>query len=240
MGEPSLAPGYFGGSAHPQNIHMKVAKIADLQNLADGSVIGEMTVQVKAVFPARKGEGKHGPWRVQPVILKDSTGEVRASFWVDDDLEDLKGQTITIKSVATNKGLSGISVKHSDHSGSNEVSVNGKAGIYDSASPERNQSSPTYTSAAVKAGGTATVDDAKRIILQKAKLYIECLKATDWIKEQHQLSDEHYQATVASLFISADKLNLSNYFKSNPTPKPEPVEDKIPMGDEEVDNELGW
>ena len=63
---------------------MKVAKIADLANLADGSIIGEMSVQVKAAFPAKTGEGKSGPWRVQPAILKDSTGEVRASFWVKD------------------------------------------------------------------------------------------------------------------------------------------------------------
>jgi hypothetical protein len=57
---------------------MKVAKIADLENLADGTVIGQMVVQVKAAFDAKTGKGKFGDWRVQPVILKDGTGEVRA------------------------------------------------------------------------------------------------------------------------------------------------------------------
>jgi len=112
---------------------MKVAQISDLANLADGSVIGEMRVTIKATFPPKTGEGKFGPWRVQNAILQDSTGECRASFWVPDEMGDLKGQMVTLKSQAGKKGLQGISVKHSTHSGENELKITDQCAIIDDA-----------------------------------------------------------------------------------------------------------
>lgn len=232
---------------------MKVAKIQDLEALADGTVIGEMTVQIKAAYDAKTGKGKYGDWRVQPVILKDATGEVRASFWITDEMRDLVGQTVTLKSQAGNKGLAGISVKNSSHSGKNELSITDKAAIIDGT---RN-ALESYTDA-VKVNtqlekSKGSVKDAKRLLFQKAQLYVECVKAADWIKAQHALTADHFQAVVASLFISADKQNLANCF---PVESVKPVKaessDEIPMDFEEADSaakpkkkdaleeELGW
>ena len=225
---------------------MKVAKIADLANLADGSIIGEMSVQVKAAFPAKTGEGKYGPWRVQPAILKDSTGEVRASFWVKDDLKDLTGQTITIKSQGGAKGLQGLSVKFNSHSDTNELSVTEKAAIIDSAAGAfRQAETANKVNTALASGhGGGTPADAKRLIFQRAQLYVECIKAAGWVTKQEAVTGEHFQAVVASLFISADKANLWNCFPATAT-KPAPVEvsDEIPMGGDDVDEfskEAGW
>lgn len=217
---------------------MKVAKIQDLENLADGTIIGEMVVQLKAAFDAKTGQGKYGPWRVQPCILKDATGEVRASFWTTDEMKELTGQTITIKSQAGAKGLQGLKVKHSAHSGKNELDVSDKAAILDGT---RN-AVESYTDAvkvnAQLAQSKGSVQDAKRILFQKAQLYVECVKAADWIKTQHTLTADHFQAVVASLYISADKQNLANCFPvESVKAKPQRVssEDDIPMDFEEAD-----
>jgi hypothetical protein len=225
---------------------MKVAKIADLTNLADGSIIGEMSVQVKAVFPPKTGEGKYGPWRVQAAILKDSTGEVRASFWTNEDIKDLVGQTVTIKSQATNKGLQGLSVKYSKHSDSNELNITEKAAIIDSAAGAfRQAETANKVNAAISSGqGGGTPQDAKRLIFQRAQLYVECAKAAKWAAQEAGITDaEGLQAVRASLFISADKANLWNVFPATAAkPAPAEVPDEIPMGDDvdEFSKEAGW
>ena len=215
---------------------MKVAKIADLENLADGTVIGEMKVTVKAVFDAKTGQGKYGPWRVQPCIVQDATGEVRASFWIKDDMKDLKGQMITIKSQAGKNGLAGIKVKQSSHSGKNELDVSDKAAVIDgtrNALDEYTDAVKVNTQLAQSKGSTK---DAKRILFQKAQLYVQCMSAAEWIRTQHDLTPDHFQAVVASLFISADKQNLANCFPVEAV-KPKAADaDEIPMDFDEVDS----
>jgi len=213
---------------------MKVAKIADLENLADGTVIGEMVVQVKAAFPPKTGQGKYGPWRVQPVILKDATGEVRASFWLNDNFQELLGQTITIKSQAGNKGLAGLSVKFSDHSKKNELNISDKAAIIGGTANALEQYVDAVKVNNQLAQAKGTVVDAKRLLFQKAQLYVECVKAADWIKTQHDLTQDHFQAVVSTLFISADKQNLAACFAVEAVKKA-PVADEIPMDFEEAD-----
>jgi hypothetical protein len=225
---------------------MKVAKIADLANLADGSIIGEMSVQVKAAFPPKTGEGKYGPWRVQAAILKDSTGETRASFWTKDEMKDLVGQTITIKSQGGSKGLQGLSVKFNSHSNSNELNVTDKAAIIDSAAGAfRQAETAAKVNTAISSGqGGGTVADAKRLIFQRAQLYVECVKAASWIAKTVETSDIDFQAIVSTLFISSDKANLWNVFPATAAkaePAPVEVPDEIPF--EKADDfaqEAGW
>jgi hypothetical protein len=226
---------------------MKVAKIADLTNLADGSIIGEMSVQVKAAFPPKTGEGKYGPWRVQACILKDSTGEVRGSFWTKDEMKDLVGQTITIKSQGGSKGLQGLSVKFNSHSDSNELNVTDKAAIIDSAAGAfRQAETANKVNTALASGqGGGTPADAKRLIFQRAQLYVQCAAAAKWAAEQASITTtEEIQAIRASIFISADKANLWNCFPATAAkPAPTEVPDEIPMGGDDVDEfskEAGW
>ena len=239
-------------TAH-KTYHMKVAKIADLEALADGTVIGEMVVQVKAAFDAKTGKGKYGDWRVQSVILKDSTGEVRASFWIKDEMRDLTGQTITIKSQAGKNGLTGLNVKNSSHSGKNELNVTEKAAIIDGTRNALEQYTDAVKVNTQLAQSKGSVTDAKRLLFQKAQLYVECVKAADWIKTKHELTQDHFQAVVASLFISADKQNLANCFPVESVKSSKAKDDEIPMDFEEADaaakpkkakdeleEELGW
>jgi hypothetical protein len=206
---------------------MKVAQISDLANLADGSVIGEMRVTIKATFPPKTGEGKFGPWRVQNCVLQDATGECRASFWIADEMGDLKGQMVTLKSQAGKKGLQGISVKHSTHSGENELKITDQCAIIDDAGAAVAQAGPRKP---VQASSpvSLTVADAKRALFQAAQLMAEAIKAAEWVGGQASVTPEQLQAIATSLFISADRAGFAKAFPSAQTKpaakKDEPVE----------------
>jgi hypothetical protein len=225
---------------------MKVAKIADVQNLADGSIIGEMSFQVTKAFPPKTGEGKFGTWRVQNCVIKDSTGEGRASFWLNDDMAQYIGQTITVKSQGGAKGLQGISVSFSKHAGVNEIKITDKAALLDSVrGAEQQYASAVKTNASIASGqGGGSPADAKRLIFQRAQLYVECAKAAKWAAGEAGITDaEGLQALRSSLFISADKANLWNVFPATATKAaPAEVPDEIPMGDDvdEFSKEAGW
>ena len=193
---------------------MKVATIADLANLADGSVIGEMRVTIKTVYPPRTGQGKFGEWRVQNCVIQDATGEAKASFWIPDEMNDLKGQMITLKSQPGKKGLDGLSVKTSTHSGENELKVTDKAAIIDDAGAAvaaAGPRKPVQASSPV----SLTVADAKRALFQAAQLMAEAIKAAEWVgKEAKAITPEHLQAIATSLFISADRAGFAKAFPS--------------------------
>jgi hypothetical protein len=127
---------------------------------------------------------------------------------------DLKGQMVTIKSQAGKKGLEGLSVKTSTHSGENELKVTDKAAIIDDASgasPVAGPRKPVQASSPV----SLTVADAKRALFQAAQLMAEAIKAAEWVgKEVKALSPEHLQAIATSLFISADRAGFAKAFPS--------------------------
>lgn len=214
---------------------MKVAQISDLANLADGSVIGEMRVTIKATFPPKTGEGKFGPWRVQNCILQDATGECRASFWLPDEMNDLKGQMVTLKSQAGKKGLQGISVKHSTHSGENELKITDQCAIIDDASGASPVAAGPRKPVQASAPVSITVADAKRALFQAAQLMAEAIKAAEWVgKEVKAISVEHLQAIATSLFISADR---AGYAKAFPPSQVKQAKEEAPELEED---DLKW
>jgi hypothetical protein len=224
---------------------MKIATVADIANLADGSVVGEMTVIIKAVFPPKTGTNKKtgNPWTATSAILQDRSGEVRATFW-DMDVQDLKSQRVTLRSQAGKRGLDGIKVKFSDYSNANELSITDKCAIIDDATGAIAASAPAQ-SASPKASPSfskpaLTPEAAKKVIFNNAKLYVQCVKAVTWISTQvEQMSEAHFQAAVASMFISAEKAGLASAFA-----EPEKVEVKEeapkPVIAEEDDDDIKW
>ena len=198
---------------------MKVAQIKDLENLADGTTIGEMVLQIKKAWPPRTGEGKFGPWRVQNCDVVDGTGEARASFWIQDDMSDLEGQTVTIRSRAGKKGLTGLTVQYSNHSSKNELKVTDHAAIVDAAggklaemtAPSRPAGTP-QRQAPVQASNPT---EAKKYLFQVAQLMVEAIKASHWVGEQVKLTPEQLQAVASSIFISGDRAGLAKVFPTS-------------------------
>lgn len=214
---------------------MKVATIADLANLADGSVIGEMRVTIKTVYPPRTGQGKFGEWRVQNCVIQDSTGEAKASFWIPNEMNDLKGQMVTLKSQPGKKGLDGLSVKTSTHSGENELKVTDKAAIIDDASGASPVAAAPRKPVQASSPVSLTVADAKRALFQAAQLMAEAIKAAEWVGGQANVTPKQLQAIAMSLFISAD---LAGFAKAFPSAQTKPVKKDEPVELEEDD--LKW
>lgn len=222
---------------------MKVAQIKDLPALADGTTIGEMRLGIKKVFPPRTGKGKFGDWKVTNCIVEDGTGEARASFWIKDDMADLQGQTVTIRSQAGKKGLAGISVAYSNHSGANELKITDQAAIIDSAGEKVAEfaaaarpaapARPSMHHAVINNPG-----DAKKFLFQCAQLMVEAVKASQWVGEQIKLTPEQLQAIASSLFISADRAGLARVFPTGVKAE-EPVKSE-PEATEDEDDDIGF
>jgi hypothetical protein len=211
---------------------MKVAQISDLEKLADGSVIGEIRVTIKAVFPPKTGEGKFGPWRVQNCIIQDSTGECRASFWLPDEMGDLKGQMVTLRSQAGKKGLEGLTISTSKYG--NELKVTDKAAIIDDAgaavaAATAGPRKPVLASSPI----SLTVADAKRALFQAAQLMAEAIKAAEWVGGQANVTPEQLQAIATSLFISADRAGFAKAFPSAQT-KPAVKKEEIELEEDDL------
>lgn len=230
---------------------MKVAQIKDIESLADGSTIGEMRVTVKKVFPPRTGKGKFGDWKVQNAVVSDGTGEVRAAFWIPDGIDDLQGQTVTIRSRASKKGLAGLTVQYSDHSKANELKVTENAAIIDDAGAAVESARSGGTNggggagtwqvhnavgrpAPVQFGNPA---DARKYLFQVAQLMVEAIKASHWVGEQVKLTPEQLQAVASSIFISGDRAGLAKVFPTST--KPETKEEEA-VEEEEESDEIGF
>lgn len=221
---------------------MKVAKINQIQDLADGTTIGEMRVTVKKVFPEKTGAGKFGPWRVQSCILQDSTGEIRGSFWIPSPMDDLQGQMITIKSRSTPKGLQGLSVAHSSHSDSNELKITDKAAILTDAELAAENGGapaprPAVTSKSLLGSGAITPAEARKALFQAAQLMAEAIKAAAWVGEQVKVTPEQLQAIATSLFISADRAGFAKAF---PASAAKPKQEETETETEKDEDDLGW
>jgi len=218
---------------------MKVAQIKDLAQLADGTTIGEMRVGVKKVFPPRTGKGKFGDWRVQNAILEDSTGEVRAAFWIKDSIDDLQGQTILIKSQAGKKGLAGLAVQYSNHTSANELKVTDQAAIVDSVGEKlaevSSQAARIPSRPSVHHASINSPSDAKKFVFQCAQLMVEAIKASHWVGEQVKLTPEQLQSVASSLFISADRAGLARVF-----PTGEKAEEPAKPEVEDEDDDIGF
>jgi len=223
---------------------MKVAKINQVSELSSGTTIGEMRVQVKKVFPENKGVGNFGPWRVQNAIVQDSTGEIRAAFWIPSAMDDLEGQMITIKSRSTPKGLQGLTVAENPKTKVTELKINDKAAILtDAELAAENGGAPApqraVTSKSPISTGGITPAEARKALFQAAQLMAEAIKAAAWVGEQVKVTPEQLQAIATSLFISADRAGFAKAFPASAA-KPKQEETEPETETEKDEDDLGW
>lgn len=195
---------------------MKIAQIKDIENLAPGTAIGQITVKVKKVFPKKTGQSQHGPWSVQGLIIVDETGESRASAW-NMEMNDLEGKTVTFKSNSTKHGLKGVEVK-ANKEGLNELSFSDKGSVI-----EGSGGASTAHDEPVKSSGSKytkpapeklTIEQVKQKIYQSSQLYVQCANAAKWVVGQVENEDpEFFKSCAASLYITAERHGYSSAFE---------------------------
>ena len=83
--------------------------IEQIKNMDDGTPVFDFECRVKDVYERKSGEGEHGPWSFQGILLEDSTGSIRATVKNRDEVpQSLAGKTIKLSAVETNYGHKGV------------------------------------------------------------------------------------------------------------------------------------
>ena len=103
---------------------MNTTTIAETMELAQKSPVNKITVTIKKAFEPQEGEGQYGPWRIQAAMIKDETGELRATFWnrFNTDLRNMEGEELTIASGRNKKDqFSGILTE--DYKGKRQLKI---------------------------------------------------------------------------------------------------------------------
>lgn len=223
---------------------MRLVELSDVSGLSDGEIVPAIKATVKAVFPPRTGQGKHGEWRVQNTILVSNGTEVRASFW-SIDVSDLKGKEVTIQSQAGKRGLEGIKVKYNEQKSENELSITDKARI--DGGNVTNTTGSKASAPAPQRSSAPDVDGTRKRAMQLANLYLVAHRAAKWIKDENAEVD--LPAATATLFIALNKASLENTMPMVPldqykaeTPKAEAKPQKEPLFPEEelTEDDVKW
>jgi hypothetical protein len=224
---------------------MRLVELSDVAGLSDGEIVPAVKAVVKAVFPPRTGQGKHGEWRVQNAILTQNGTEVRASFW-GIDVSDLKGKEVCLQSQAGKRGLEGIKVKLNDQKGENELSITDKVRFDGPNAGTAPSSSKTSASASPQPIVATDVDGVRKRAMQLANLYLLAHRAAKWVKDDNPEVD--LPAATATLFIALNKGNLENAMPTCPldqAPKAaasSPKKEKEPLFAEEelTEDDVKW
>ena len=116
--------------------------ISAILELDPGIVVPTLSGRITKVFPAKSGQGQHGPWTLVPCKLQDSTGEIEVKFW-SPTFTPAGGQNLTISAFRNQKNnqLGGV--------------------VYDAKQGQDRGGNPvTYKSVAVSASAIVQVDGA--------------------------------------------------------------------------------
>ena len=149
---------------------MNNTTISDVNELANKSPINTMTVTVKKAFEPTEGEGQYGPWRMQAAIVKDDTGEIRATFWdrFNMDLRNFEGEEVTITSGRDGKDrFSGITTDDYNNKRQLRISKEAKFTSPDGELPE--DETDMSGSSVANNGAPASEYNSKRFVTEETK-----------------------------------------------------------------------
>ena len=212
-----------------------MTQIKDLERLGNNTAIAEMVLGVKTVYAPKSPKAPYN------LIVFDTTGETRLAVWSDVDLSDYRGQRITVRSIATKKGLDGLYVTYSDHSKRYELKLGKTGQIFNDAELEAGGGSKSPIPGPSGGSGVVPYTAApaiapKAFIFQNAQLMVEAINAAQWVAKQVEaITPDHLQAIASSLYISAERAGMARQF---PTSDKKEVAPTIVKKDDE--DELGW
>lgn len=219
---------------------MRVVSIGEVKQLDHKEVVPSVRGILKSVFKPNAGTNDHGPWSIQNVMLKDSSGEIKVSLRNRDEIPlTAKGQAILIECNDGDKGKTGVYAEDDDYRGKVEriIKVTGSAkieigngatettqtppppspptgtGPTGAATPPKPQTTTPQTQTNGNGHGDSLRNAAKRL----ARDYYRTMEAVlemriAWDKENPHatMTDTHYQAACASVFIQLSRDGLVN------------------------------
>jgi hypothetical protein len=199
-----------------------------ISDKSDGEIVMAVQAEIKAVYERRPvNAGTDKETTVQNVVLRDSTGEIRCSFWGHSDLSEHKGRTFVFHSNKGPKGIFGLKAKDKpdfkDKSKTvRELEVSKSATIQTVEAFQASNGGVTNAAPAaapVKQTGNAGQAEPIRSVAartQSSPVSLEmlsnfwecCYLLADAKQKKLGLTDDIKQSMTASLFIQGMKENL--------------------------------
>lgn len=112
---------------------MRLLTVKQIKELSKGEIIPSCKLEIVSVRKSSAGQSQHGPWTVQNIKGKDSTGEIGLQLWnQSDDLRETDiGRIIYLESVDGKHGLQGVKRDESEYKGTKypQISVSKSANV---------------------------------------------------------------------------------------------------------------
>jgi hypothetical protein len=191
-----------------------------LDGIEQKDVIKRVTGKITKLWEARTFNGPKGEFTKQGGEIEIDGTSYGLAFWNNNQSDSLKGKVVTLSSVRSKHGLSGVTLDHESYDGKNgkvdrdviRVTASAKIEI-----GEHSEEPPRVASSATPRQ-TEIGDPKKAIdIIVEMHIYIDGLvrhayagRATD---------EETLRSYVASVFIEANRKGISYAVASEP-PKP--------------------
>jgi hypothetical protein len=232
---------------------------------SDGEIVMAVQAEIKAVYERRPvNAGTDKETSVQNVVLRDSTGEIRCSFWGHSDLSEHKGRTFVFHSNKGPKGIFGLKAKDKpdfkDKSKINrELEVSKSATIqtveaFQAANGGVTNAAPAAAPVKQTQGNAGQAEPSRSVAArtQSSSLPVSlemlsnfwecCYLLADAKQKKLSITDDIKQSMTASLFIQGMKENL--HFKEElpisatvVADKPKAKED-VPLVDDGTDSDV--
>ena len=186
-----------------------------LDGIEQKDVIKRVTGKITKLWEARTFNGPKGEFTKQGGEIEIDGTSYGLAFWNNNQPDSLKGKVVTLSSVRSKHGLSGVTLDHESYDGKNgkvdrdviRVTASAKIEIGEhSEEPPRVSSAPRQTE----------IGDPKKAIdsIVEMHLYIDGLVRHAYA---NRTSDEEtLRSYVASVFIEANRKGISYSVASEP------------------------
>jgi hypothetical protein len=121
-----------------------------------------------AVYDRKTGITKTGDnWALQTIELKDDSGNIKAIVWNRDDLGDLKGKTLHLSALQTERGWSGCTAEDNAYQGKTykQIKLSGNFLLEEDKPEGKNVGWPVPEAAPSTNGNGPTANDPAKPVL---------------------------------------------------------------------------
>lgn len=191
-----------------------------------GTVIPGTKGKLTQLWPAKSGDGQHGPWQLQNGMLEDETGfKMKITFKNLPELpQSARGSMIELESVGGRNGMQGVKVKADERTAAPLLWITSTAiirGIPLGGAPAQVSITPRPATRPVQSTLPLTdgpdVTGVRKRMMQLANLYDISRNAAEYIMAEHKVEDEEsIRACTSCLFIQGTREQLDRKLPEKP------------------------
>jgi len=214
---------------------MKTESIKDIKQHQETKQLSGVRGHVKAVYDYKQGEGKKGPWSLQPILISDGTDEIRVIFSGREEIskDQMMNKELYAQAYISKKegNMSGVQLRIDEYKGNIKKEIfiadyaqisfgdeeNGTADIIE---PERKivkegmikQSADEFEEFNKSEDA---VDAVKQMMLPAANMMLLCLDASTYVKNQYEakhnteMTDDQMRDRLVGMLTKIEPILIS-------------------------------